>query len=189
MANGYKKIASTAASMRLSASVSSMSLWQGADHLLQVERDHYHEAYRRFYFADIEIFSVRIDKRQWTITFVFGALVGLFVFFAILATGVGRGILLGIAGVFVLPMIYNWLRGPTCVVHLTTAVQREEIASVRRVKGAMRLLQVVQEATAAAQGVMAPDLVRVKFEVQNATRAAAPPPLPPNMAPPPPPLQ
>jgi hypothetical protein len=187
MANGYKKIASTAASGRLATTT--MSLWQGDDHLLQVERDGYNEVYRRFYFADIEIFSVRIDKRQWTITFVFGALVGLFVFFAILSTGVGRAVFLGIAGFFVIPMIYNWLRGPTCVVHLTTAVQREEIASVRRVKGALRLLQAVREASAAAQGAMAPDLVRVKFEVQNATRSVAPPPLPPNMGQPPPPLQ
>jgi hypothetical protein len=186
MANGYKKIASTAASGRLATTT--MSLWQGEDHLLQVERDGYNEVYRRFYFADIEMFNVRIDNRQWTITFIFGALVGLFVFFAILATGVARGVFLGIAGVFVLPMIYNWLRGPTCVVHLTTAVQREEIASVRRVKGALRLLEVVRQASAAAQGAMAPDLVRVKFELQNAPKVA-PPPLPPTFVPPLPPMQ
>ena len=36
MANGYKKIASTAASGRLATTT--MSLWQGEDHLLQVER-------------------------------------------------------------------------------------------------------------------------------------------------------
>ena len=186
MANGYKKIASTAASGRLATTT--MSLWQGGDHLLQVERDGYNEVYRRFYFADIEIFSVRIDKRQWTITFVFGALVGLFIFFAILATGIARGVFLGIGGFFVIPMIYNWMRGPTCVVHLTTAVQREEIASVRRVKGALRLLEVVRQASAAAQGAMAPDLVRVKFELQNAPKFVAPPPLPQAIVPPPPPL-
>jgi hypothetical protein len=186
MANGYKKIASTAGSGRLATTT--MSLWRGADHLLQVERDGYNEVYRRFYFADIEIFSVRATNRQWTITFWVGAVVGLFVFFAILASGIARGVFLGIAGFFVIPMIYNWLRGPTCVVHLTTAVQREEITSVRRVKGALRLLQVVRDATGAAQGVMAPDLVRVKYELQNVPKVAAPPPLPPTIessAPPP----
>lgn len=181
MGNGYKKIASNATSGRLATST--MSLWQGADHLLQVERDGYDEVYRRFYFSDIEMFSMRIDRRQWTITFGFGVIVGLFVFFAILAGGVAGGVFLGIAGFFLIPMIYNWLRGPTCVVHLTTAVQREEISSVRRVKGALRLLQVVREATAQAQGAMAPDLVRVKFELQNVPKVPAPPPLTPTIGP------
>ena len=176
MANGYKKIASTMLSGKLATTMA--SLWQAEDHFLQVEKDHYTETYRRFYFADIESFTVRVTKRKWTISFVLGAIVGLLVFISLLNTGFARGFFLGLAALFLIPLLINWSRGETCVVHLGTAVQREELQSVRRVKKAERLLAALRVITAQTQGVMAPDLVRVKFELQNAPLAAPPPPLP-----------
>lgn len=185
MANGYKKIASGARVGRLSSG--GMSLWQGADHLLQIEKDGYSENYKRFYFSDIEQFAIRIDRRQWTITFILGATVGIFLFIALLNTGLARGLFAGFGGFFFLPMIYNWMRGPTCVVHVASAVQREELSSVRRVKSAKRLLNVLREAAAESQGVIPPDLVRAKFAAQNAP--PAPPPISPVVAPGLPPLE
>jgi hypothetical protein len=176
MANGYKKIASTQLSGRLATT--SASLWQAADHFLQVEKDHYTETYRRFYFADIESFTMRVTKRQWTITFIFGSLVGICMFISVLNPGFVRQFFWSLAFIFMIPLVVNWARGATCIVHLGTAVQREELQSVRRVKKAERLLAALREVTSQTQGVMAADLVRVKFELQNAPPAAAPPPLP-----------
>ena len=176
MANGYKKIASTQMSGRLATT--SASLWQAADHFLQIEKDHYTETYRRFYFANIESFTVRVTKRQWTLSFVFGSLVGICAFISLLNTGFARGFFLSGAGLFMIPLLVNWWRGETCVVHLGTAVQREELQSVRRVKKAERLLGALREVISQTQGTMAGDLVRVKFELQNAPPGAPPPPLP-----------
>jgi len=125
MANGYKKIAGGAKAGRLA--VTTMSLWQGADHLLQIERDGYSENYKRFYFSDIEIFTVRLDNRRRSIAIAFGALVALFVVISLWAN---IGFFFGVAGFFMIPFIYNLVRGPTCVVHVATAVQREQLQSV-----------------------------------------------------------
>jgi hypothetical protein len=172
MANGYKKISSSALSSRVSTTM--MSLWRGEDHLLQVERDHFHEKYRRFYFNDIEIFTVRLDNRRRNIAIIFGILVGIFIALALYSTaGFAVGFFFSIAGIFMIPFIYNLVRGPTCVVHVATAVQREELASVRRVKAAMRLLQIIRDGAAQTQGILAPDMVRVKYELQK-----SPPPMP-----------
>ena len=150
-----------------------LSLWRGPDHLLQIERDHYTETYRRFYFNDIEILAVRLDNRRRNIAITFGIIVGAFLGLALYLNGGASGFFFGVAGFFMIPFIYNLVRGPTCVTHVTTAVQREELESVRRVKGAMRLLNIIREGAAQTQGVLAPDMVRVKFELQK-----APPPLP-----------
>jgi hypothetical protein len=177
MANGYKKIAGGARPGRLA--VTTMSLWQGPDHLLQIERDGYAENYRRFHYADIEIFTIRLDNRRRNIAIVFGIIVGAMVLLAILLnTGGGSIFFLCCAGFFMIPFIYNLVRGPTCIVHVTTAVQREELQSVRRVKQALRLMQVVRDQAAQTQGVLAPDMVRVKFELQNAPLGFTPPPPP-----------
>jgi hypothetical protein len=64
------------------------------------------------------------------------------------------------------------------VVHVTTAVQREELQSVRRLKGALKLLQAIRDNAAQTQGVLAPDMARVKFELENAPVGFTPPPQP-----------
>jgi hypothetical protein len=177
MANGYKKLAGGARPGRLA--VTTMSLWQGPDHLLQIERDGYAENYRRFYFADIEIFTVRLDNRRRNIAIIFGIVVAAMVLLAVLLNAGGGSIFfLCCAGFFMIPFIYNLVRGPTCVVHVTTAVQREELQSVRRLKGALRLLQAIRDHAAQTQGVLAPDMVRVKFELENAPVGYVPPPPP-----------
>lgn len=180
MANGYKKISGGAKAGRLA--VTTMSLWQGPDHLLQIERDGYGENYRRFFYADIEIFTVRLDNRRRNIAFILGGLAAVmlaiaFIGFAGSSSG-GGAVFLTFAGIFLMPFIYNMVRGPTCVAHIATAVQREQLRSVGRLKQAMRLLQVIRDGANQAQGTLAPDMVRVKFELQN-----APPPLrPPSFA-------
>jgi hypothetical protein len=147
--------------------------------LLQIERDGYAENYRRFHYADIEIFTVRLDNRRRNIAIVFGIVVAAMVALAVfLNSGGGSIFFLCCAGFFMIPFIYNLVRGPTCIVHVTTAVQREELQSVRRVKQALRLMQVIRDHAAQTQGVLAPDMVRVKFELQNAPVGFTPPPSP-----------
>ena len=185
MANGYKKIAGGARPGRLA--VSTMSLWRGPDHLLQIERDGYAENYRRFFYSDIEVFTVRLDNRRRTIAVTFGILIGLCLLFGFASTA-AQIFFFVLAGIFLMPFIYNMVRGPSCVVYVSTAVQREELQSVRRLKGAMRLLEVIREGAAPTQGVLAPDMVRVNFELKNAPAAGAPPPIPiPSINLPPPP--
>jgi hypothetical protein len=187
MGGDYKKIASGARPGRMSGS--RLSLWRGPDHLLQIERDHYTEAYRRFYYADIEIFTVRLDNRRRNIAIVSGIIVGALLLWGLyLGAGVGGGVVFGFAGFFLIPFVYNLVRGPSCVVHVTTAVHREELQSVRRVKGALKLMQVIRDGAAQSQGVLDPDTVRLQFQMQNASGSPLPPPVPTpavNLPPPP----
>jgi hypothetical protein len=180
MANGYTKIAAGGQSGRLSAT--RVSLWRAADHLLLIDRDYYTEKYKRFYFADLETFSIRKDNRQRTYAFLAGSTVFILLVIAFITSGVARGIFLGTAGFFLIPFIYNWAKGPTCVVHITTAVQREEIPSLRRVRKAEKVLAQVMEGVAASQGILTAEAARAQFEIQ---RTVAPP-IVPTFVPPPP---
>src|SRR6188474_1572175 len=99
MANGYKKIARGGRPGRVA--ITQLSLWLGPDHLLQIEGDGYSERYRRFYFADIETFTIRRDNRQRNYTIFLGILLALFVFGVVASTMPGP-IILGIPGAFVL---------------------------------------------------------------------------------------
>jgi hypothetical protein len=185
MAGDYKKIASGARPGRISTS--RLSLWRGPDHLLQIDRDHYIETYRRFYYSDIEVFTVRLDNRRRNFAVILGILIALCLLFAVAASSASIFFFI-MTGFFLVPFIYNMVRGPTCVVYVATAVQREELQSVRRLKGAMRLLQVIRDGAALTQGVLAPDMVRVNFELKNAPAGSIPPAIPiPSIDLPPPP--
>lgn len=136
------------------------SLWIGADHLMQVEETRMSEDYKRFYFKDIKAIIVR-RTRSWAITN--WILLGLAVLFMALF-GVGavnavpsdRTAFLmvggGIAGVFLFLALINSLLGPTCICHLRTPVQQEQLPSLKRMRTARKALKRIREAVEAVQG-------------------------------------
>lgn len=126
-------------------------LWLGKDHLLIVDSNGFAESYKRFYFRDIQALTVtRTSRRaQWNIALGCGA--ALFGVFA-LASEEGALVFFAIlAGLCVGGAIFNTVRGATCRVSLTTAVQSEQLPSLGRIPRARKILAQLQPLIRAAQ--------------------------------------
>ncbi|MCX8157534.1 MAG: hypothetical protein N3J91_13995 [Verrucomicrobiae bacterium] len=120
-------------------------LYFGPDHLLQVEKLLIHEHYHRLYFRDLQaLLWVKTKTWLWhTLLLAIPCL--LLAAGTILALGSGAEIVLGLlAGALFLFLLDNLRRGPTCRVFLKTPLQYVELPSVKRVKEAQRLLQLLR---------------------------------------------
>lgn len=128
-----------------------VKLWLANDHLLLVESMGFSESYKRFYFRDIESITVTHTDRRLIINVVlavFAALFTLPIFFSDLAAAIVWSILA--LPIYAL-IVVNTLKGRACVCHLTTAVQREKLASLSRCKRAERILRKIEPLILAAQ--------------------------------------
>jgi len=135
------------------------TMWQAADHLLSVEASLTSEHYRRFYFKDIQALVVRQTNvgKIWNALLGGAALVpGLLAAFAV-ADGNDAGAGLGavFAAFFLLLLVINVLRGPTCETHVQTAAQFEKIPSLWRWRTAVRALARLRPLIEAVQGPLA----------------------------------
>jgi hypothetical protein len=135
------------------------TIWLADDHLLLRESIYgLSETYKRFYFRDVQAIIIRRSPRWigwiavWTIlSFVF--------FFSYIAAGWrGWSWLIFFSVCFVLTMI-QLARGPTCVTHLVTAVQRELLGSLNTLRKARRALQTLVPLIQAKQGTVDPSVL------------------------------
>jgi len=114
--------------------VGNHTLWRGPDHLLQIYSRLGVEDYKRFYFEDIQAIITRKTDTGKIKNFIFGALSGLFGLLALTSEG-GWFIFNAImAGVMLIFLAINYLKGPTCETVLFTAVQAEKLYSLHRLK-------------------------------------------------------
>jgi len=128
-------------------------LYQAPDHLLEVHSSGYTEAYRRYFFQDIQ--AIFIEKTRWgkianVVVSVCGA------FFLLLALVNGAGWVAGaiIGGFFGLFFLINLIAGPACAVFIQTAVQRQQLRPVTRLRTARRLLKRITPFIEQAQGTL-----------------------------------
>ena len=133
-------------------------LWLARDHLLSVDYQWYAEDYKRFYFRDIQAVILRKTRTARTINEVLMPLVCVVLALALslsIAGGFTDGFAIFwwiIAAVLLAFLVANILMGPTCVCHLKTAVQTEELPSLRRLRRARKVLARVRPLIVAAQG-------------------------------------
>jgi len=162
-------------------------LWLGPDHLLFARTAFFSEEYKRFYFRDIQaVVTRRTELREiLNVIFVFTTVI-----FGVLAgfTGSGWQAFLAVMAVtFFFALIVNWLRGPTCVCHVRTAVQTEELSPLKRFRAARKVIERLKPNIEKAQGPLAPELLRPKPPVmvdpapaetaaQSVSQANQPPP-------------
>jgi len=137
------------------------SYWLGPNHLLVVEVANYVERYRRFYFRDVQAIIVQHSpvRLGWNIgfgAFAFLALAGL------LSSGLSatRDTVILSAWLIALLcfsacLITNTLRGPSCSVHLRTAVQTQKLPGVGRWRKADALVAALSPSINAVQGTPA----------------------------------
>lgn len=144
--------------------VSLEQLWIGDDHLLLVSSSFALERYRRFYFQDIEAFLIRPTgtQRKWVIAnSIFLALFGALTLFV-----VGRhptedqivgGVFLGIAAViFLIGLIYQVAKGPSCFTFLQLRTGLERIVVADRIRASLAMrgrLAAIIHAAAEAKAV------------------------------------
>jgi hypothetical protein len=131
--------------------LNSSTLWEASDHLLQVQSHVVSESYRRFFFRDIQAVIICETKSGRAMTIVLaglGAILCLPMPFVPMAGIIAFG---SVAALFFLLALINFLRGPTCVCTLRTAVQTQELASLTRLKTARKVLGQLQPKIAAAQ--------------------------------------
>ncbi len=115
-------------------------LYLGLDHLLCVENNFWMESYKRFYFRDIQAFLQQptFHGRIWS--WLLGTLAvvsGLGILIPALAAKLFFGV---VAATFLLALLVNLVLGPTCRCQVVTAVQRYDLASLRRRRRAERIL-------------------------------------------------
>lgn len=141
------------------AMASRSSLWLGPDHLLFVETTGYTESYKRFYFRDIQVISVRKTTTFMVVNLILGILFGIAMIpiltsYRDILNGDGLPIfwLVFVLLFLGLPLSLNVIWGPTCACLLRTAVQTQELPSLARMRKTRRILQRIRPLIEAAQG-------------------------------------
>ncbi|MEO7298893.1 MAG: hypothetical protein ABI042_09990 [Verrucomicrobiota bacterium] len=159
----------------ISVSQTSCTLWLGEDHLLQIDsQGGYTEDYKRFYFRDIQAVTVRktVNGMAWTLS-----LSAVVLTLGLIALGVnnsvGSGVLRTFAGLFAFCLAINAARGATCICHLKTAVQIDQLPSLKRLRKARKVLAIIQPLIEQAQGAWNAEELKTQIEIASQT----PPPI------------
>jgi hypothetical protein len=136
------------------------SLWLAPDHILGVQNIGVNEEYKRFYFRDIQ--SITIEQNRTALMWncskgVLATVIGVlfYAFSESAGPGGGAGFLItgGIcSGALLLSLIISYLRGPSCICSVRTAVQTEELPSLGRTHAAQKTLAIIKPLIEQAQG-------------------------------------
>jgi hypothetical protein len=141
------------------------SLWLGGDHLLLVDRAGYTETYKRFYFRDIQAVIIRKTNAAVVGTLILGLLALVFGAWALhevdLASRVALGTVSAFFGIFTL---LNLWRGPTCLTHIKTAVQVEQLPSWNRLRAARKGMTKIRPRLMQAQGEVSEGELKARLE-------------------------
>jgi hypothetical protein len=147
-----------------------VQLWQGEEHLLLVEWDGNREYYKRFGYGDIQAFIVHKTPEAAIVNAVLLAVFGLLLVLGLISSdAVGRVTLLALAGIFGVLLLSNFLSGPSCQCMVQTAVQVEELPSLRRLPRAQKVLARLRPLIAQAQGQLAPEELPARMQEWRAS--------------------
>ncbi len=139
------------------------SLWLGPDHLLMVEESNFTEDYKRFYLKDIKAIIVRKTGNWKVSSWILGGTAFLIaVLFALGAASANNGaektgiLIWGacVTGFFLLLLLIHLLQGPSCICHIRTSVQQEEVGAINNLKKARKVFEKIRAAVEGVQGAM-----------------------------------
>ncbi len=137
-------------------------LWLGNDHMLYIFSRFGIEDYKRFYFKDIQAVLTRKTATGKIQNLILSIFCILFLLTALYLKGGWSVLNWTIAGLMAIFLVINWLRGPTCVSHLHTAVQTEKLHSLYRLKTAIKIMNRLRLLIEQAQGKLAREDIREK---------------------------
>ena len=148
-------------------------LWLGTDHLLYIFSRFGVEDYKRFYFKDIQAVITRKTTKGKIQNLILSIFCILFSLMALYLTGSWSVFNWSMAGLMAVFLVINWLRGPTCVSHLQTAVQTEKLHSLYRLKPANKIMNRLRLLVEKAQGTLArEDIMEKGVKVSTAIKSS-----------------
>jgi len=127
-------------------------LYLGRDHILSVSNAAYTEDYRRFYFKDIQAIIIAADSRREKLAAGYLGTALLLILFALWKGGSWSTFFMILAALFLFNVAINWHRGPTCSCRLYTAASREDLPSLRRIKKAQEVMEMLRPLILESQG-------------------------------------
>ena len=128
------------------------TLWLADDHLLSVDNRLFSEDYKRFYFRDVQAIVLCKTRRGAVWNAILGTMVALWLLIMFAQdTNEGRITWLVAAAIFLVLLLINVLRGPTCSCQLITAVHKETLPSLHRLKTANKVLDILRQRMREAQ--------------------------------------
>jgi len=145
------------------AAMQNVRLYRGPDHLLQLSSTGFSEAYKRFYFRDVQAITI---QKTHAGKFVNGFWALLVFIFGLSASGMSGGAAIAmwiIAGFFGLCLLGNTIAGPTCACYIRSAVQTERLTPVNRIRTARRLLKRIRPFIDEQQGAVAREDLLVRM--------------------------
>ena len=157
------------------------SLWLGSDHVLCIDSTGFSEEYKRFYFRDIQAFTMRRTARR-SVQGILIALPLMLFLMGVLGSydnpdnAVGFWLCAFFAAFLGVLLLYNFLAGPTVRCYLQTAVQTEELPPLNRWRRANKAISRLRPLIAAAQGELLREEIPDRLQAAMAEAAAAPPP-------------
>lgn len=161
----------------ITGSFSRCSLYLGDEHILGVDSNGFSEDYKRFYFSDIQAIITRRTKRAGTWSIVLALMTACsFGGGCFLETEPVRILSWILSGTFLAFLLVNIFRGPTCVCHILTAVQEDELPSLNRLRVARKVIETLRPAIERVQGKLNPEKVNMdqNEEILPASRATRP---------------
>jgi hypothetical protein len=119
-----------------------VTLWLSSDHILAVDSHRFTEEYKRYYFKDIQaiIVTQMSAAASRTIDLV-----------VLLVVVVLAWRLYITAGIILFGYLIHKALGPKCACHLITAVSRDKLSSLNRVRTAQKALRIIQPLVEQAQ--------------------------------------
>jgi len=145
----------------ISVSLSRCSLYLSDDHILAVDSNGFSEDYKRFYFSDIEGIITQKTRRGNSWNIALSLMIACSLLGALFLESESFRILFWIlSGTFLVFLAVNIYRGPTCVCHIMTAVQEEQLPSLNRLRVARKVIGTLRLAIERAQGKLNPEEVK-----------------------------
>jgi len=144
----------------IAAPLSRCSLYLGDDHVLAVDCNGFSEDYKRFYFSDIQTLITRRTNRGTAWSIVLALLMACSFMGALFLEVESFRIFFWIlSGTFLAYLLGNAFRGPTCICHIMTAVQEDQLPSLNRLRVARKVIGTLRVAIEKAQGTLSPEEV------------------------------
>ena len=129
-------------------------LWRAHDHLLSIAYRFGDEYYKRFYYKDIQTIIIRKTVTGKVQNWILGGMAVLFGVMGFFTGEIGAWTFGSLVLITTLLLLINVLRGPTCESQIQTAVQKEKLKSLKRLKTAAKALNIIKKLIEQAQGVI-----------------------------------